>query len=115
ICSGMALGLHSNTASGSSVASSEIATKALLILGAATGARTIGFAMNRILDRHIDAKNPRTATRELPSGRMTLRQAYAVLIGALIVYEACAFAINPLCFALSPIPVVVFGIYPFLK
>jgi 4-hydroxybenzoate polyprenyltransferase len=115
IYSGMALGLHANTLSGVSWNSSEIIAKALLILGAATGARTIGFAMNRILDRHIDAKNPRTAMRELPSGKMSLAQAYSVLIGAIVVYEVCAAAINPLCFALSPIPVLVFGLYPFLK
>jgi 4-hydroxybenzoate polyprenyltransferase len=46
---------------------------------------------------------------------MSLTQAYAVLVIALIVLEACAAALNPLCLALSPIPVLIFGIYPFMK
>jgi 4-hydroxybenzoate polyprenyltransferase len=44
----------------------------ILVLTAATGARTVAFALNRIIDRQIDARNPRTASRDLPSGRMTL-------------------------------------------
>ena len=85
------------------------------ILAAATGARTVGFAMNRIVDRHIDAKNPRTALRELPTGRMSLKQAYAVLIGGIGIYLFAAFQLNWLCLAMSPIPLFVFSIYPFLK
>ena len=116
IYSGMALGIHANRMSGvdSSSTASLIGT-GLLILGAATGARTIGFALNRIVDRHIDAKNPRTAIRDLPSGRMKLREAYGVLVAALVLYFSCAAALNPLCLALSPIPMVVFGVYPFMK
>ena len=87
----------------------------LLILVAATGARTTGFAMNRIVDRHIDARNPRTAIRDLPTGRMTLTQAYGVLAFGVLIYLVAASQINTLCFVLSPIPLVVFGVYPFLK
>jgi 4-hydroxybenzoate polyprenyltransferase len=115
IYAGMTLGLDANRAEGLVLAPGAILQKALLILGAATGARTVGFAMNRIIDRRIDAKNPRTATRELPSGKMSLTQAYAILVLALIVLESCAAALNPLCLALSPIPLIVFGIYPFMK
>jgi 4-hydroxybenzoate polyprenyltransferase len=43
----------------------------ILVLTAATGARTVAFAINRIIDRKIDGRNPRTLVRELPSGRMT--------------------------------------------
>jgi 4-hydroxybenzoate polyprenyltransferase len=85
------------------------------ILAAATGARTVGFAMNRIVDRHIDAKNPRTAIRDLPSGRMRLSQAYGVLIAGLIIYLLAAIELNMFCLTLSPIPFVVFCGYPFLK
>src|ERR1051326_368087 len=50
-----------------------------LILLSAIGARTAAFALNRIIDRNIDKRNPRTTTRELPSGKMTLREALGVL------------------------------------
>jgi 4-hydroxybenzoate polyprenyltransferase len=115
IYAGMALGLHANRVEGIVLAPSAVLRMALLILGAATGARTIGFAFNRIVDRHIDAKNPRTAGRELPAGRMSISQAYTVLAAAFIFYFVCAAALNPLCLLLSPIPVIVFAIYPFMK
>ena len=85
------------------------------ILAAATGARTVGFAMNRIVDRHIDAKNPRTAIRDLPTGKMSLRQAYTVLAFGTAIYLFAAFELNFLCLILSPIPLAVFCIYPYLK
>src|ERR1035437_4199571 len=88
IYAGMALGLHANQLAG--VASDGLWIKGLLILGAATGARTIGFAVNRIVDRHIDARNPRTNMRELPSGRMNLREAYLVLACGVILYIGSA-------------------------
>jgi 4-hydroxybenzoate polyprenyltransferase len=113
IYSGMALGIHANRLSG--IASPGWVSTGLLILGAATGARTTGFALNRIVDRHIDAKNPRTAIRDLPTGRMKLREAYAVLIAGLVLYFSCAASLNSLCLALSPIPIAVFSIYPFMK
>jgi 4-hydroxybenzoate polyprenyltransferase len=115
IYAGMALGLDANRVDGLVLSPVTIVGKALLILGAATGARTVGFAVNRIVDRQIDAKNPRTAGRELPSGKMSMTQAFSILALALVLYECCAFALNPLCFALSPIPLVVFSIYPFMK
>lgn len=85
------------------------------ILAAATGARTVGFAMNRIVDRHIDAKNPRTAIRDLPMGRMNIRQAFGVLSAGAVIYLFAAFQLNSLCVILSPIPLAVFFLYPFLK
>ncbi len=115
IYAGMAIGLHANKQAGVDLPTSEIVKNLLLILAAATGARTVGFSMNRIIDRHIDAKNPRTASRELPSGKMKLSQAYTVLGVALVVYFASAAALNSLCFMLSPIPLIVFGGYPFMK
>ena len=87
----------------------------LLILVAATGARTAAFALNRIIDRHIDARNPRTAVRELPSGTLGLAQALAVLAAGTVVYLAAAWAIAPICLALAPAPLAVFVIYPLMK
>lgn len=116
IYSGMALAIRVQRDSYEQVAGAgELIAKGLLILLAATGARTVGFALNRIIDRHIDAKNPRTAMRDLPSGRMTLREGYAVLIAGLIAYFIAAALLNPLCLLLSPIPLIVFVGYPWLK
>ncbi len=87
----------------------------ILIALAFTGMRTLAMTLNRIIDREIDALNPRTANRHLPSGRMSLREAYAILLIALIVYEASAYLINETAFKLSPIPIIVAYIYPYLK
>jgi 4-hydroxybenzoate polyprenyltransferase len=87
----------------------------LLVLAAATGARTIAFALNRIIDRHIDARNPRTASRDLPSGRMTLGEAMGVLSAGLALYFGSAYLLSPFCFFMSPIPLTVFVVYPTMK
>lgn len=87
----------------------------LLILIAAFGARTAALAANRIIDRRIDAQNPRTAVRELPSGRLTLGQAWAVTVLGLVLYLTAAAALGRLTLLLSPLPLVVFALYPFLK
>lgn len=86
-----------------------------LILLAGIGARILGMAMNRILDRKLDALNPRTENRELPSGKLSVRAAWATAIAGLIVYlTACALA-GPLVLLLSPIPAVVLIGYSLLK
>lgn len=116
IYAGMALGYLALIKSAEPIPSaSGLWLIGMWILIAATGARTVGFAMNRIVDRHIDARNPRTAIRDLPTGRMNIRQAYGVLFSGLIVYLLGVFQLNSLCIILSPIPLIVFCIYPFLK
>jgi len=116
IYAGMALGYLAISKNGELLPStSSLWVIGAWILVAATGARTVGFAMNRIVDRHIDAKNPRTAIRDLPSGKMDVRQAYGVLVAGVILYLIAALQLNSLCVMLSPIPLVVFCIYPFLK
>src|SRR5258708_14961650 len=87
----------------------------LLVLLSAVGARTAAFALNRIIDRHIDQRNPRTRVRELPSGRMTLREAVAVLGAGCIVYFVSAGLISSFCLMLSPIPLLIFTVYPYMK
>ena len=78
-----------------------------LVVLAFTCARFVALGFNRIADRELDAKNPRTRARELPAGRLTLRQAWSAvaLAGALFLWTA--WALNPLCFTLAP-PVLVF-------
>jgi len=87
----------------------------VLVMTAAVGARTAAFALNRIIDRKIDSRNPRTSGRELPSGKMTLGQALGVLTVGCAVYFASAGLISTFCLFLSPIPLIVFFVYPFLK
>jgi 4-hydroxybenzoate polyprenyltransferase len=87
----------------------------LLVLTAATGARTVAFALNRIIDRRIDGRNPRTASRDLPSGRMSLGQASAVMAVGTLLYLGSAYLISSFCFALSPIPLIIFVGYPWMK
>jgi len=87
----------------------------VLVMTAAVGARTAAFALNRIIDRNIDSRNPRTSGRELPSGKMTLAQALGVLGAGCAVYFASAGLISTFCLWLSPIPLIVFFVYPFLK
>ncbi len=87
----------------------------ILIILAGTGARTTALAINRIIDRKIDALNPRTSERELPAGRVSLGNAYLVTALGLILYFTSAYFICDLVLFLSPIPLAVFIIYPFLK
>lgn len=87
----------------------------LLVLLAAIGARTVAMTLNRILDRHIDGRNPRTHQRELPSGKMTITHGYLVLAIGFIIYLGAAWLISDFCLALSPIPLAIFTIYPYLK
>lgn len=88
---------------------------ALLIFTAFTGLRTFAMACNRIIDREIDAKNPRTAKRHLPAGLITLREAYAIAFFGLVVYFISAFFINMTAFILSPIPAIFSYVYPYMK
>jgi len=87
----------------------------LLVLVSAIGARTAAFALNRIIDRNIDRRNPRTAVRELPSGRMTLNQGLGVLAAGCAAYFGSAALISTFCLMLSPIPLLIFVVYPYMK
>jgi 4-hydroxybenzoate polyprenyltransferase len=87
----------------------------LLILAAGTGARTAALGLNRFLDRRIDAENPRTGNRELPSGAMSPLEALGVSAAGILVFLASAYLISPRCLLLAPIPLVIFLIYPLMK
>ncbi|HXQ28321.1 MAG TPA: UbiA-like polyprenyltransferase [Gemmatimonadales bacterium] len=100
------------------VASREQAVS-LRVLGLAvlafTCARFVALGFNRIADREIDARNPRTRGRELPSGRLTLTQAWLSVATAAVLFLATSWALNPLCFALAPLALVFVSAYSYTK
>ena len=79
------------------------------------GARSLAMALNRLIDARIDAANPRTASRELPSGALTGAAVIAFCLISLAVYLFAVWQLDPLVRWLSPIPVAAFVIYPYLK
>ncbi|RIK80559.1 4-hydroxybenzoate octaprenyltransferase [candidate division KSB1 bacterium] len=86
-----------------------------LMLLAAVGARTVALALNRMIDRHLDKQNARTAVRELPAGRMTIMHAWLVLLAGLILYFVSAELIGRFCLLWSPLPLAIFVFYPYMK
>jgi 4-hydroxybenzoate polyprenyltransferase len=86
-----------------------------LITIAMVAGRTVAMAANRIIDRRIDAQNPRTANRELITGVVSLRTAWLGLGLSLIILLVSAAALNWLCLALSPLAVVALVIYSYAK
>lgn len=74
-----------------------------LVLLAFTAARFVAMGFNRIADRALDARNPRTRGRELPSGRLSVGQAWGAVLVAAALFLWAASALNPLCFRLAPL------------
>jgi 4-hydroxybenzoate polyprenyltransferase len=89
--------------------------KLLIITVAMVGARTFAMAANRIIDRGIDARNPRTARRELVTGVVSVSTAWIGAAVALGVFLIAAAALNPLCLTLAPVAVVPLVAYPYAK
>lgn len=87
----------------------------LWILVAMVGARSAAMAFNRIVDRELDAKNPRTARREIPAGVVPLGGAVLFTLVSAALFVFAASRLNPLCFALSPVALVVVLGYSFTK
>jgi 4-hydroxybenzoate polyprenyltransferase len=87
----------------------------LLVVIAFTAARFVAMGFNRIADRSIDARNPRTQVRELPSGRLTVAQAWGAVIAAMVLFLYSAWALNPLCVALAPLAVIWIATYSYTK
>lgn len=87
----------------------------LLILLAMVTARSCAMAFNRIADAGYDARNPRTADRAIPAGRLGMGTAWAFTIVAGLLFVGTAWAINPLCFYLSPAALAVILGYSFTK
>ncbi|MCX5296662.1 4-hydroxybenzoate octaprenyltransferase [Streptomyces sp. NBC_00193] len=89
--------------------------KLLLVTVCMVGLRTFAMAANRIIDREIDARNPRTAGRELVTGAVSVRSAWTGAGIALVVFLGAAALLNPLCLMLAPIAVVPMVVYPYGK
>ena len=87
----------------------------VLVVLAFTAARVVAMGFNRIADRRLDARNPRTERRELPAGRLTLSQAWAAVLFAMVVFLWTAWALNPLCLALAPVALVFISGYSYAK
>ena len=87
----------------------------LWITLAMIGARSLAMALNRLIDARIDARNPRTAGRELPSGQLSVAQVVVFCLASLALFLAAVWQLDPIVRWLWPIPVVGFVVYPYLK
>jgi 4-hydroxybenzoate polyprenyltransferase len=87
----------------------------LWITVAMVGARSLAMALNRLIDAEIDARNPRTAGRELPAGRLSRSQVIAFALVSLGVFLVAVWQLDPIVRYLWPIPVAGFVVYPYLK
>src|SRR5207237_9872782 len=79
------------------------------------GARSAAMTFNRIADRKIDAANPRTAGRELPTGKLSVGFAWSFLIVSIAIFLIAAFSLNWLTFALAPVALVSILGYSYAK
>jgi 4-hydroxybenzoate polyprenyltransferase len=79
------------------------------------GGRSLAMGLNRLIDAAIDARNPRTATREVPSGLLSRSQVALFCAASLALFLVAVFQLDPIVRWLWPIPVAAFVIYPYLK
>ena len=87
----------------------------LWITVAMVGARSLAMGLNRLIDAELDARNPRTAVRELPQGLLRPWHVVVFCAASLAVFLIAVFQLDPLVRWLWPIPVVAFVVYPYLK
>jgi 4-hydroxybenzoate polyprenyltransferase len=87
----------------------------LWITLAMVGARSLAMALNRLIDAGVDARNPRTAARELPSGQLTVAQVGLFCAASLALFLTAVWQLAPVVRWLWPIPVAGFVVYPYLK
>jgi 4-hydroxybenzoate polyprenyltransferase len=87
----------------------------LWVTVAMVGARTLAMALNRLVDAELDARNPRTAGRELPTGALSRAQVLALCAASLALFLLAVFQLDDSVRWLWPIPVAMFFVYPYLK
>ena len=117
---GVRAGLSFSERSGNLVTIQDSYTTALLwrlvlVVGCMVFARSAAMAFNRYLDRAYDARNPRTAGREIPSGVISPRGALLFTVINALLFVGCTFFINPICFYLSPVALTVILGYSYTK
>jgi 4-hydroxybenzoate polyprenyltransferase len=89
--------------------------RVIWITACMVAARSAAMAFNRVVDARIDARNPRTAARELPTGRMTTREAWIFVLVASFAFVACAAPLGRVCLALSPVALAIVFWYSLAK
>lgn len=77
--------------------------------------RTYAMAMNRLIDREIDAQNPRTALRALPQKKLSVSFVVGAAAISIIIFLASTWMLGALCFSLAPLPILLAALYPYLK
>jgi 4-hydroxybenzoate polyprenyltransferase len=92
-----------------------VLAKFVLVLVCMVTARSAAMAFNRYLDRSFDAKNPRTAIREIPQGIISPNSALRFVILNCIIFTIATYTINPICFFLSPVALFVILFYSYTK
>lgn len=98
-----------------SLTGKDILIKLLLVLVCMVTARSAAMAFNRYLDRHFDARNPRTAIREIPKGIISAGSALRFTIVNCLLFMAATAFINPICLILSPVALFVILFYSYTK
>ncbi len=89
--------------------------KLVLVVLCMVFARSAAMAFNRFIDKKFDAKNPRTAIREIPAGKISASSAFIFTLICSALFIMCAFLINKLCFYLSPVALFVVLGYSYTK
>jgi 4-hydroxybenzoate polyprenyltransferase len=100
------------------LAAREVEVTALqiaLIIGCMVAARSSAMGFNRVVDRDVDAKNPRTASREIPSGQISVSAAWGFTLGSAGLFVLFAAMLSPLVLALSPIALAIVWGYSYTK
>ncbi len=87
----------------------------LWVVAAMVGARSLAMTLNRIVDHRIDALNPRTASRALPAGQLTRREAWIFAAASLALLLLAVYSLDPICRLLWPALVLLFFFYPYTK
>jgi 4-hydroxybenzoate polyprenyltransferase len=98
-----------------SMSATQLLLKFCLVILCMVFARSAAMAFNRYLDRHFDAKNPRTAIREIPKGIISANSALRFVIFSCLAFVASTWFINTICFLLSPVALLVVLGYSYTK
>ena len=112
---GFFLGWHMMRTQGTPLSSGSFWLLLLLVAGCMITARNAAMAFNRYIDRHIDAQNERTSQREIPAGTIPASQALRFVMVNVVAFVSFTWLINPLCFYLSPIALLVVLGYSYTK